>query len=145
MTDDACPLPAPTAPDEDAIIRQLLQARRIAIVGLSNDTSRPSHEIGRYLLEQGYEILPVNPNHSTVLGRRCYRSLAEITDAFDIVNVFRRPGFCEGVTREAIAAGARGVWLQAGITNQAAAQLAADAGIPFIQNRCIMVEHTRRK
>lgn len=144
MSDESCPLPGPTTPDEEAVIGQILAARRIAVVGVSNDTSRPSHQVARYLQEHGYEIFPVNPNHDQVLGRRSHRSLGEIAGSFDVVNVFRRPEFCEKVTREAIAAGARAVWLQSGIINDAAEKLAADAGIAFIQDRCIMVEHIRR-
>lgn len=143
MSDEACPLPTPPTPEEKTLINRLLKAKRIAVVGLSDDTSRPSYRVARYMAEQGYEILPVNPNHTTILGRQCYRTLAEIADAFDIVNVFRRPEFCEDITRQAIEAGAQGVWLQSGIINEAARQLAAEAGIDFIQNRCIMVEHGR--
>lgn len=144
MSDDTCPLPTPPTADESAAIGRMLAAKRIAVVGLSDDTSRPSFRVARYLLEHGYEILPVNPNHQAVLGRRCARSLAEIADAFDIVNVFRRPEYCQEVAQQAIAAGAQGLWLQSGIVNDAARRLAEEAGIDFIQDRCIMVEHARR-
>jgi predicted CoA-binding protein len=141
---DACPLPRKPSDDEETIIRRLLRARRIAIVGLSDDPSRPSHEIGEYLLSRGKTIIPVNPNHAEVLGLKCYSSLAEVPGPIDLVNVFRRPEHCAGVARDAIAAGAKGVWLQSGIMNDEARDLAQRAGIDFVQNRCILVEHMRR-
>ncbi|MGH7215106.1 MAG: CoA-binding protein [Tepidisphaeraceae bacterium] len=143
-TPDSCPLPKPSGDGEFGAIARMLSAKRIAIVGLSDDPSRPSHEIGEYLLSQGKEIIPVNPTHTQVLGRRCYARLADVPGPIDLVNVFRRPEFCADVTREAIAAGARGVWLQSGITNAEAKKLADDVGIDFVQNRCIMVEHAQR-
>lgn len=144
MSNDACPLSTQPSADESAAIERMLKAKRIAVVGLSADTSRPSFRVARYLQEHGYDILPVNPNYRTVLGRQCAASLEEIADAFDIVNVFRRSEYCEEVAREAIAAGAQGIWLQAGIVNDAARRLAAEAGIPFVQDHCIMVEHAQR-
>jgi predicted CoA-binding protein len=96
------------------------------------------------MLSQGKEILPVNPNHSTVLGRKCYPSLKDVPGPIDLVNVFRRPLACPDVVRDAIAAGAKGIWLQSGIISEEAKRLAEAAGIPFVQNRCLMVEHSRR-
>ena len=127
------------------MIRRMLSAQRIAIVGLSDDPSRPSHEIGAYLIAQGKTVLPVNPNHAAVLGQRCFASLAHVPRPIEVVNVFRRPQFCADVTRDAIAAGAKGVWLQSGILNDEAAELARAAGIDFIHDRCILVEHMRRR
>jgi predicted CoA-binding protein len=122
----------------------MLQSKRIAIVGLSDDPLRPSYEIASYLLMHGYQIIPVNPNCRSALGQKSVPSLADVEGNIDLVNVFRRSEFCEQVTREAIAAGAKGVWLQLGIENPAAAKLAADAGIDFVQNSCIKIEHMRR-
>src|SRR5688500_4471097 len=135
---DACPLPKKPADDEGSIIRRLLRAQRIAIVGLSDDPSRPSHEIGEYLIAQGKTVLPVNPNHTNVLGLKCYATLPEVPGPIDLVDVFRRPEHCAGVARDAIAVGAKGLWLQSGIMNDEARELATRAGIDFVQNRCIL-------
>jgi hypothetical protein len=118
----------------------MLQARRIAIVGLSDDPSRPSFGIASYLISTGREVVPVNPNHSNIMGLKCYASLEAIPGPVDVVNVFRRPEHCADVVRSAIAIGAKGIWLQSGIVNAEARELAARANIDFVQNRCIMVE-----
>ena len=145
MNEQACPLPSrePGGGDAGAIAR-MLAGGRIAVVGLSDDPSRPSYQIASYLIRQGYEVIPVNPTHATVMGMTCYASLCDVPGAVDVVNVFRRPAFCADVTRDAIAIGARGVWLQSGIRNDDARDLAAAAGIDFVQDRCIMVEHRMR-
>ncbi len=125
-------------------IRRMLAGRRIAVVGLSDDPSRPSYGVSGHMLRAGYTILPVNPNCATALAQTCYATLAEVPGPIDVVNVFRRPLACAQVVRDAIAAGAKGVWLQSGIVNAEARQLAADAGLDFVQDRCIMVEQMRR-
>jgi predicted CoA-binding protein len=141
MSGEACPLPTDSERNQQSIIANLLKARRIAIVGLSDDPGRPSYEIASYLILHGKEVVPVNPNHENVLGHKCYASLKEIPGAIDLVNVFRRSEFCADVVRDAIAIGAGGVWLQAGIISSEAARLAREAKMPFVQNRCIMVDH----
>jgi predicted CoA-binding protein len=145
MSAEFCPLPSRSPGAETSAVDRMLQARRIAVVGMSDDPDRPSHGIGGYLVAHGYEVIPVNPTHEQVLGLKCYASLAEVPGKVDLVNVFRRPEFCAEVTRQAIAAGARAVWLQAGIRSEEAKQLAAEAGIDFVQDRCIMVEHMQRR
>ena len=145
MPAESCPLPSRSPAVEASAIDRMLKAKRIAVVGMSDDPDRPSHGIGGYLLAHGYEVIPVNPSHDAVLGKKCYGSLADVPGEIDLVNVFRRPEFCADVTREAIAAGAKGVWLQAGIRNEEAGRLAAEAGIGFVQDRCIMVEHMQRR
>lgn len=119
----------------------MLNARRVAIVGLSDDPSRPSFGIASYLLAANKEIIPVNPRHKTVLGLTSYPSLEQVPGAIDLVNVFRRPEHCADVVRSAIAVGAKGVWLQSGITSLEGRELAAKAKIDYVENRCIMVEH----
>jgi uncharacterized protein len=141
MSEDACPLPGKLPDDQDAVVRRLLAARRIAVVGLSDDPGRPSHDVARYLQSVGKEIIPVNPNHAWVLGVKCYSSLAAIPGPVDVVDVFRRPEFCAQVVREAVAAGAKGVWLQTGIVSDEAERVAAEAGIDFVQDLCMKVEH----
>jgi len=141
MPEDACPLPTRPSDDEDAIMARMLAAKRIAVVGLSDDSSRPSHGVARYLQSVGKEVIPVNPTLSKVLGVTCYPSLAVVPGPIEVVDVFRRPEFCPAVVRDAIAAGARGVWLQSGIVSREAERLAGEAGIDFVQDRCLKVEH----
>jgi predicted CoA-binding protein len=142
---EACPLPTPPSESEDAIIGKLLKAKRIAIVGLSDDPSRISHGIGQYLQSVGYTVIPVNPTHDEVLGEKCYPRLEDVPGRIDLVNVFRRPGFCAEVARSCIAIGAGGLWLQSGIRNEEAKRLAQQANLPYIENRCIMVEHMHHR
>ena len=148
--DEACPLPLNrqsgrgNATGEADAVRRMLDARRIAVVGLSDDPSRPSYDVASYMKSAGKEILPVNPNHKTVMGLPCYPSLAAVPGPIDLVDVFRRPEFCADVVRDAIAAGAKGVWLQSGIRSEEAKRLAAQAGIDFVQDRCLKVEHMFR-
>lgn len=144
MSDEACPLPSDqTSPDTQAIER-MLRARRIAVVGLSDEPSRASFRVSQYLQQHGYEIIPVNPNHAEVLGEVCYGALSEVPRPVDVVLVFRRSEYCAQVAEEAIDAAARGLWLQAGIRNERAKQLAAEAQIDFVQDRCMMIEHMHR-
>ena len=132
--------------DENAVIERMLAGRRFAVVGLTDDPSRPSYRVSAYMLRAGYTILPVNPTAATTMGLSCYPTLADVPGGpVDVVNVFRRPLACPQVVRDAIAAGARGVWLQSGIVSDEARQLAAAAGIDFVQDRCVMVEHGGRR
>lgn len=141
MTDQACPLPGGHNVDDTSAMKRMLAGRRIAIVGLSDDPSRPSNGVAAYLIAAGKEVIPVNPNCETILEQNCYASLDEIPGEVDVVNVFRRPEHCADVVRTAIAIGAKGVWLQSGIVSPEAAGLARAAGIDFVQNHCIKVEH----
>ena len=148
MSGEACPMPSRGRgrgrdADADAIGR-MLGAGRIAIVGLSDDPSRVSYQIGSYLRAAGFTIVPVNPTHETVMGMKSYPRLQDVPGEIDLVNVFRRSEFCADVTRDAIEKGAKGVWLQSGVQNEEAKKLAGAAGIDFVQNRCIMVEHRTR-
>lgn len=96
--------------------------------------------ISEYLLSRGREVLPVNPTCRRALGIECYSTLEDIPGSIDLVNVFRRPEFCADVVRSAVAIGAGGVWLQSGIISNEARELAAAAKMPFVQDRCLMVE-----
>src|SRR4051812_30967214 len=115
--DDACTLPAREGDAEFQTVHRLVAARRIAVVGLSDDPSRASYGVARYLTSAGKEILPVNPNYEQVMGLRCFARLEDVPGPIDLVDVFRRPEFCPEVVRSAIAVGAKGVWLQSGITS----------------------------
>lgn len=143
MTEQACPLPTPPNPEDRAPIDRMLHAKRIAVVGLSDDPSRASFQVSQYLREHGYDIIPVNPNCSSVMGLPCRPTLHDVDQPIDVVLVFRRPEFCPDVTRQAIAARAKGVWLQSGIRSDEAQRLARDANIDFVQDRCMMVMHMR--
>ena len=141
MSGEACPMPSRgQGSDADAIAR-MLGAGRIAVVGLSDDPGRPSYQIASYLKSEGYEIVPVNPTQTSVMGLKSYPTLKDVPGEVDVVNVFRRPEFCADVARDAIAIGAKGVWLQSGIVSNEAARIAEDAGLDFVQNRCLMVDH----
>ena len=144
MSGEACPMPSRGSGSDAGAVDRMLGAGRIAIVGLSDDPGRPSYQIASYLKGEGFEIVPVNPTHATVMGLKSYATLKDVPGEVDVVNVFRRPEFCADVTRDAIAIGAKGVWLQSGVRNEEAKRLAQSAGIDFVQDRCIMVEHRMR-
>lgn len=130
--------------------RILEETKTIAVVGCSNQPWRPSFRISKYLLDVGYEMIPVNPEHETVHGLRCYPDLQSIPAdvRLDIVNIFRRPQFTADMVRMTIAyAEAIGtkpvIWTQLGVSSTEARRLAEDAGLPYVHNRCILVEHNR--
>lgn len=138
---NACPLPGPKSSSERDVIARLVQAKRIAIVGLSDDPSRASFGVAEYLISVGKEIIPVNPSVDEVLGIKAVASLSKIKGPVDLVNVFRRPEYCANVAREAVAIGAKGIWLQSGISSPEARRIAAEAGMDYVESRCLMVEH----
>ena len=126
--------------DIDAILRM----KRIAVVGLSSDPSRASHDVARYMQRQGYEIIPVNPTESEILGEQVYASLSEIPEPPEVVDVFRRSEFVGAVVDEAIEVGAKAVWLQLGVIDEIAARKAREAGLLVVMDRCLKVEHAMR-
>jgi predicted CoA-binding protein len=132
---------------DDAGIEGVLRAtRRVAVVGASSNTTRPSFAVFRYLLNRGYECVPVNPNERDVLGIPAFRTLAEATAAtgpFDMVDLFRRSELCVPHAREAVAAGARCLWMQLGVVNWDAARIAASAGLAVVMDRCTAIEVRR--
>ncbi|RXK84655.1 CoA-binding protein [Chlorobaculum sp. 24CR] len=123
----------------------LTKYKHVAIVGISDKRDRPSHAVARYLIHAGFTIYPVNPSISSVLGHECWPSLsaipAEKRSLIEIVDIFRKPREVPEIVDEAIAIGAKVVWMQLGITNEAAAEKARKAGLDVVQNRCISVEH----
>lgn len=144
MAQDVCPLPSRPDDTEQEIIRRMLSAKRIAVYGASDDPARPAHYVPAAVQSRGVTIVPVNPKHQEVLGEKCYRTLAEVPPPIDLVNVFRRAKFCPQVVLDAIAAGAKGIWLQSGIISPEARKIAAEAGIDYIEDRCLMMEFARR-
>ena len=132
--------------DDQGIAELLRSARRIAVIGASSNPGRPSFGVFRYLLHQGYECVPINPNEREVFGIPAFRSLGEAVEAtgpFDIVDVFRRSELCEPHAREAVDAQARCLWLQLGVINWDAARIAHDAGLAVVMDRCTAIEHRR--
>ena len=129
--------------DPEVILRTLRGARTVAIVGLSKDPLRPSNFIGFYLARHGYTIVPVNPREQEILGQKSYPSLTGIPFPVDIVNVFRRPDAVPDIAREAVAVGAKALWLQFGVISPEGARIAADGGLDVIMDRCMKVEHAR--
>ncbi len=115
----------------------------IAVVGLSNDETRPAHSVSQYMQAAGYRIIPVNPDVSEVLGEKAYPDVASIPEPVEIVNVFRRSENVPPVVDDAIAAGAKVVWMQSGIWHREAAAKAVAAGIEVVMDRCIRTEHRR--
>ena len=129
--------------DPHVIVRALRAARTVAIVGLSKDPLRPSHFIGFYLQRHGYKIVPVNPREPEILGERSYPSLKDIPFPVDIVDVFRRPDAVPDIARDAVAIGAKVLWLQFGVISPEGAKIAADGGLDVIMDRCMKIEHAR--
>jgi len=138
-------LPDKTPNSSDPITDLLRGSKTIAVVGLSSDPRRPSHEVASYLQSAGYKIIPVNPNESEVLGEKSYARLEDVPQPIDIVDVFRRPEEVPPVADAAIAVHAKALWLQQGITGPAAAEKARAAGLLVVEDACLLVEHKKRK
>lgn len=131
----------PELSPEERELRSLLgEAKVVAVVGISSKPWRPSHEVASYLQQHGYRVVPVNPNEQEVLGEQVYASLLDIPEEIhvDVVDVFRRAEHTPEVARDAVAIGARVLWLQEGIVSEEAARVAADGGLEVIMGVCIM-------
>ena len=123
-------------------IRKILQtSTSIAMVGLSPNNSRPSFQVADYLLRAGYNVIPVNPGHDEILGRRSFPDLSSIKGQVDIVDIFRRSKDVMPIVKDAIAIKAKVVWMQLGIINREAARLAEESGLTVIMDRCIKIDH----
>ena len=135
----------PIPPDglTDAEIREILSMKRVAVVGMSRDPAKPAHYVPKYLLERGYEVIPVNPTADEILGLRVYKSLREVPGPVDIVDVFRPSDAVPEVVREALALRPKVIWLQEGIYHPEAVEIARANGIKIVWNRCMMKEHRR--
>ncbi len=121
----------------------LRRYRTIAVVGLSSDEARDSHSVSKYMQAAGYRIVPVNPEETDVLGETAHPTVASIPAPPEIVNVFRRSEAIPGVVDDAIAAGAKVIWMQSGVVNEEAAAKAREAGLEVVMDRCIRTEHRR--
>jgi uncharacterized protein len=129
--------------DPRVIQRIVNTARTIAIVGLSANPLRPSHFVGFYLLRHGYRVIPVNPREREVLGQRSVERLDQIDAPVDVVDVFREPSVVPQIAADAVAIGAKALWLQFGVINEAGAERAAAAGLDVVMDRCLKIEHAR--
>ena len=136
--------------DPATIQRVLYSAKTIAVVGLSKNELRASHFVGFYLRRHGYRVIPVNPRESAILGETSYKSLTDVQEQVDIVNVFRAPHALPSIAEEAVAIGAKNVWCQFGVINEDGGRIAEDGGriaedggLSVIMDRCIKVEHAR--
>ena len=132
-----------TYQDPTTIRATLNAARTIAIVGLSKDPLRPSSFIGYYLKRHGYRIVPVNPREPQILGEKSYPSLKDIPFPVDVVDVFRRPDAVPDIARDAVAIGAKALWLQFGVISPEGARIAEQGGLAVVMDRCMKVEHAR--
>lgn len=136
--------------EEEEKIRQILSFKNIAVVGMSDNPEKPSNRVPAYLMKQGYKIIPVNPTKDEIMGIKSYKSLLDIEDEIDVVNVFRRPEHVLEVVKDAIErkkkrGDIKAIWLQEGIINDEAKKLAEENGLLFIQDKCMFKEHLRIK
>jgi hypothetical protein len=129
--------------DINTLRRILRQCKTIAVVGLSANWYRPSYFAAKYMQEHGYRVIPVNPSYPEILGEKCYASLRDIAEKVDIVDCFRKSQDIESIADEAIAIGAKVLWMQIGVMNEKAAAKARKAGLEVVQDRCVKIEHGR--
>jgi predicted CoA-binding protein len=128
----------------DSVIREILsQPRRIAVVGCSPDPDRDSHRIAQLLMDRGHTVVPINPRATQILGQQCYPQLHMVPGAIDMVDIFRRADQAGAVVDEAIAMGARILWMQLGVVDEAAAARAQAAGLTVVMDRCPAIEYRR--
>jgi hypothetical protein len=127
----------------DSEIKEILSMKNVAVVGMSKNPEKDAHQIPRYLMNNGYNVIPVNPTADEILGKKCYKNLRDVPDNVDIVDVFRPSEDVPPVVKDAIAKGVKVVWMQLGISNNEAAKEASEKGIKVVYNRCMLQEHRR--
>lgn len=127
----------------DDEIRQILSLNKVAVVGMSKNEEKAANYVPKYLISQGYDILPVNPTADVILDRKCHSTLSDISEPIDIVDVFRPSDHVLPVIQEAIKKKPKVIWLQEGIHNEEAENMARNAGIKVVYNRCMLAEHQR--
>lgn len=125
------------------VIRKVLTWRNVAIVGLSANELRASNFVGRYLQIRGYNVIPVNPREETILGNKCYAALSDIPELVDTVDVFRQPDAVPAIAEEAVAIGAKCLWLQFGVISEEGARIAEAGRLDVVMDKCMKVEHAR--
>ena len=144
----SCPVPSASFDlaryqDPLTIQRVLLNAKNVAIVGLSSNELRASNFVGYYLRRHGYTVIPVNPRETEILGETSYRSLRDVPVPVDIVDVFRAPEALPGIAQEAVDIGAKTLWCQFGVINDEGNRVAEDGGLTVVVDRCLKIEHAR--
>lgn len=140
MQNIQCEIPEHT-PSSEEITKILNNQKRIAVVGLSPKPVRDSNRVARYLLEQGYDVIPVNPGQKEILGKTCYKTLQDIPHPIDMANLFLNPKRVPSVVDQCIQLGVKAIWMQLGVVHNQAASKAREKGIQVVMDRCIMVEH----
>lgn len=130
-------------PSSDEQIREILSLNKVVVIGMSKNPSKAAHYVPKYLSDNGYDITPINPTTDEILGKKCYSSISEIDGDIDIVDVFRPSDQVLPVIQEAIKKKPKVIWLQEGIHNSEAEDLAKNAGIKVVFNRCMLAEHQR--
>lgn len=140
--EEVCEIPAyDTTSNEIKDI--LIKVKTIAIVGLSPKEERDSNKVARYLQQEGYKIIPVNPNYDEILGLESYPNLSDVPEEIDVVDIFRKPSVVLEIVESAIKKGAKVIWMQEGIVNNEAAEKAKNAGLKVVMNKCMMKEHIK--
>ena len=129
--------------DSEKVRRILRTSKVIAVVGLSAQWHRPSYFAAKYMQEHGYRVIPVNPTYDEILGEKCFKSLRDIHVPVDVVDCFRKSAEIPAIAEDAIAIGAKVLWMQLGVENPAARRLAEAAGLEVVENRCVKIEHGR--
>ena len=129
--------------DSEKVRRILRRYRVVAVVGLSAQWHRPSYFAAKYLQEHGYRVIPVNPTYDSILGEKCYKRLSDIPEKVEVVDCFRKSSEIPAIADEAIAIGAKVLWMQLGVENAEARAKAEAAGLEVIENRCMKIEHGR--
>jgi predicted CoA-binding protein len=129
--------------DTEKLRRILTTVKTIAVVGLSAQWHRPSYFAAKYLQDHGYRVIPVNPMYDEVLGEKCYKSLRDIPGRVDMVDCFRKSAEIPAIAEDAIAMGAKVLWMQLGVENPQARRRAEEAGLEVVENRCVKIEHGR--
>ena len=129
--------------DIQTLRRILRETKTIAVVGLSAHWYRPSYFAAKYMMDHGYRIIPVNPAYDEVLGQKCYKSLRDIPEPVDMVDCFRRAQEIVPLAQDAVAIGAKTLWMQLGVVNHEAARIAEAAGLQVVMDRCVKIEHAR--
>lgn len=137
------PFPSTMNEDINTLRRILRESKTLAVVGLSANWWRPSYFAAKYMMDHGYRVIPVNPQYQEVLGEKCYPSLRDIPEKVDIVDCFRKAEEIGALADEAIAIGAKVLWMQLGVINEAAAHKARAAGLEVVMDRCVKIEHAR--
>jgi predicted CoA-binding protein len=130
-------------PSSDEQIREILSLNKVAVIGMSKNSSKAAHYVPKYLSDNGYDITPINPTTDEILGKKCYSSISEVDGEIDIIDVFRPSDQVLPIIEEAIKKKPKVIWLQEGIHNSEAEDLAKKAGIKVVFNRCMLAEHQR--